>query len=257
MYKNRNSLLGTWLFLLLFLVSCAQPEAPVRVEGEIIPIDAEHVAEKDPAVDSVISVYRETLEAEMDEVLAHSDQRMERGTPEGLLNNFVADLIMEKGRELYTPEDGQPIDFTLLNYGGLRAPLPEGPVTRGHIFELMPFENEMMVLTLSPEKTWEAFEYLAAADVGMPVSGISLVIDDRNVESVKIQGQAFDENRNYKILTSDYLAGGGDDMRFFLDPVNEELLGKRIRDAIISYATEQDHKGETLSSELDGRITRN
>ncbi len=255
MFRNRNSLIGTGFFLLLFFASCGQPEALVHVEGELIPIDSEHVPEKDHAVDSIISIYRESMEAEMEVVLAHSKHRMERGTPEGLLNNFVADLIMKKGRDLYMPDDEKPIDFTLLNYGGLRAPLPEGPVTRANIFELMPFENEMIVLTLTPEKTWEAFEYLAAAERGMPVSGIELTVRDREVEEVYIQGEPFDDSRHYKILTSDYLAGGGDDMWFFLDPEDEEMLGKRIRDAIIAYCIEKDEQGEPIGSELDGRIT--
>ncbi len=255
MFKTRNSLIGAGFFLLFIFVSCARPEKDVRVEGELIPVDSEHIPVKDAAADSIIAIYRESMEAEMEVVLAHAAHRMERGTPEGLLNNFVADLIMKMGEDLYLPEDEKPIDFTLLNYGGLRAPLPEGPVTRANIFELMPFENEMMVLTLTPEKTWEAFEYLAEAPAGMPVSGIELTVYDREVADVYIQGKPFDDSRNYKILTSDYLAGGGDDMWFFLDPVDEDLLGKRIRDAIIAYVIQKDEKGETISSELDGRIT--
>lgn len=254
MYRHRNSLIGITLFILLFFASCGVPEIPVYIEGELIPVDQEHIGEKDQAVDSIIAIYRETLEEEMEVVLAHSAQRLERGTPEGLLNNFVADLIMKQGQDLYIPDDGRPIDFTLLNYGGLRAPLPEGPVTRANIFELMPFENEMLVLTLTPESTLEAFEYLAQANVGMPVSGIELVVTDDQVDEVYIQGEPFDDSRNYKVLTSDYLAGGGDDMRFFLDAIEEEVLGKRIRDAIIAHVIALDERGEKINSELDGRI---
>ncbi len=254
MFRHRNSLIGITLLILLFFVSCGLPEAPVHIDGKLIPVDQEHIGEKDQAVDSIIAIYRKAMEEEMEVVLAHSAQRLERGTPEGLLNNFVADLIMKQGQDLYLPEDGQPIDFALLNYGGLRAPLPEGPVTRANIFELMPFENEMMVLTLTPESTRKAFEYLAQANVGMPVSGIELVVSDNQVEEVYIQGAPFDSSRNYKVLTSDYLAGGGDDMRFFLDAVQEEMLGKRIRDAIIAHAITLDERGEKINSELDGRI---
>ncbi len=255
MCMHRNSSIGITLLLLLFFASCGVPETPVHIQGELIPVNNEHIGEKDQAVDSVIAIYREALEGEMEVVLAHSAQRLERGTPEGLLNNFVADLIMEKGQDLYMPQDGRPIDFTLLNYGGLRAPLPEGPVTRANIFELMPFENEIMVLTLAPESTRKAFEYLAQANVGMPVSGIELIVADDQVEEVYIQGEPFDDSRNYKVLTSDYLAGGGDDMRFFLDPAKEEVLGKRIRDAIIAHAIALDARGEKINSELDGRIS--
>lgn len=255
MLKCRASVIGKAAFLLFLLWACVSPHSPVEVRGRLIPVDSLHIPEKDPAIDSVIAFYRASLEETMEQVLAYSAQVMERGSPEGLLNNFVADLIMEAGQEIYVPDDGKPIDFTLLNYGGLRTSIPEGPVTRGRIYELMPFENEMVVITLTPEKTATLFEYLAKAEVGMPVSGIHLMVEENEVKDVRINDAHFDEGRNYKILTSDYLAGGGDDMVFFLDPVNYELLGKRIRDAIIEYLVDQHRRGHKIESNLDGRIS--
>ncbi len=219
-------------------------------------IDSLNMDQIDVRVDSVIAIYRHELEAEMNQVLAYSAHVMERGTPEGLLNNFVADLVMDLGQELYHPDDGKGIDFTLLNYGGLRTSIPEGAVSRARIFELMPFENEMVVLTISPGRTSELFDYLAGSAVGMPVSGIHLEITNGEVSSVLIGGEPLDENRPYKVLTSDYLAGGGDNMVFFLDPLHEEYLGMRIRDAIIETLIRHHEKGEMISSSLDGRITR-
>ncbi|TVR43359.1 MAG: UDP-sugar hydrolase [Bacteroidia bacterium] len=256
MFKYRNSLIGRIVFILIFLGACTRPAPTVYVEGEIIPVDVSNIPEKDMAVDSVIAIYRTALEEEMNQVLAISAHTMERGSPEGLLNNFVADLIMETGERLYVPGDGQGIDFTLLNYGGLRTSIPAGEVTRARIFELMPFENEMVVLTLSPVRTEELFQYLAEARVGMPVSGIELLISNNHVEEVTIQGESFDPGRNYKVLTSDYLAGGGDNMVFFLEPMQTEYLNLRIRDAIIKFLVEQHERGLKIESELDGRIRR-
>ena len=190
----------------------------------------------------------------MSEVLAYSAHAMSRATPEGLLNNFVADLCFDIARDLYEPADNQPIDFCLLNYGGLRASLPAGPVSMANVFELMPFENEMVVVHLSAEKVLELLDYLAESAVGMPVSGIRLKIADNRVEDVRIGGKAFDPERTYKVLTSDYLAGGGDNMTFFLNPLDYELLGMRIRDAIIMHMREQHAKGQEIESSLDGRI---
>lgn len=246
------------LFLLLFLLwSCGhdQRSLPLYVEGKLIPVDKHTTPEKDQTIDSVIAIYRTALEEEMQEILAYSKHGMSRGTPEGLLNNFVADLCFEIGNELYDPKDNQPIDFCLLNYGGLRASIPKGPVRLSNIFELMPFENEMVVLTLTAEKVLELFDYLAGSSVGMPVSGLRIRITDEQVADVKISGSEFDPSRHYKVLTSDYLAGGGDNMTFFLNPLNEEYLGLRIRDAIIRHLREQHKKGNMISSSLDGRIS--
>lgn len=254
MFINRNSSIGVIFFaLLLFVISCGPQRDPVYVEGKVYTVDPVNISEKDMEVDSIITIYRYDLEKEMSQILAFSDQTMTRGTPEGLLNNFVADLVFEIGREIYLGD--QPIDFCLLNYGGLRAPIPQGPVTMSHVFELMPFENEMVVITLSPEKTLELFDYLATARVGMPVSGIRLKLEEDEAKEVTIDGQPFNPDRNYRVLTSDYLAGGGDNMTFFLDPVKYEYLGLRIRDAIIKHLKEKQQQGLSIRSRLDGRIS--
>ncbi len=254
MIYYRISAIGRVIFLLFFLWSCDASIRPVYVEGSLISVDSLVAPAKHSGVDSVISIYRDALEEEMNEVLAYAAKTMSRGTPEGLLNNFVADLCFEIGKELYHPDDGHHIDFALFNYGGLRASIRQGPVTRANVFELMPFENEMVVLTLSPEKTLELFDYLAEASVGMPVAGLRLSIEDSAVKDVRIGGQTFDPNRNYKVLSSDYLAGGGDNMTFFLEPVNAEILGMRIRDAIILHLQRQQKAGKEIKSSLDGRI---
>ena len=246
---------GRVIFLLFFLWSCGPSQRPVYVEGALISVDSLQAPVKHRPVDSLIAVYRGALEDEMNEVLAHAAHTMSRGTPEGLLNNFVADLCFEIGRGLYRPDDGHQIDFALFNYGGLRASIRQGPVTRANVFELMPFENEMVVLTLTPEKALELFDYLAEASVGMPVSGLRISIENNAVTDVRIGGEAFNPNRNYKVLSSDYLAGGGDNMTFFLEPVNTEILGMRIRDAIILHLQREHEAGKEIESSLDGRIS--
>ena len=64
----------------------------------------------------MISAYRSQLDEEMNQVLANSPFAMRKASPEGLLNNFIADLVLEVADDLYKPEDGQEIDFCLLNY---------------------------------------------------------------------------------------------------------------------------------------------
>ncbi len=254
MRMNRNLLLSFLFILFSGFWSCAPSLDHRVVEGELIRLDSINAPVKDSATEAAIAPYREQLQAEMEEVLAYSEQPMRRDSPEGLLNNFVADLVLDIARELYTPEDDKPIDFCLLNYGGLRTSIPEGPVTRGRIFELMPFENEIVVITLSPEKTMKLFQYLAESEVGMPVSGITLGIKDNQPENIQIQGESFDPDRSYKVVTSDYLAGGGDRMDFFLQPQKSELIGLKIREAIIMHLKKQHEKGKKITSQLDGRI---
>ena len=254
MVRQSKLLAFSFLFLLLFQWACGPSEQIRSIDGQLLRIDSLQMPSIDLAIDSIIEIYRAPLQEEMNRVLVYSAEPMRKGTPEDLLNNFVADLVLDVGRRLYHAEGGQQIDFCLLNYGGLRTSLPQGPITTSSVFELMPFENEMVVLSLTPENTWALFEYVASRSVGTPVSGIRIGIKDRQVYDVSIGGEPFDPDRIYNVLTSDFLAGAGDNMRFFLDPVRADIIGMRIRDAIILYMEEQHAAGNRITSKLDGRI---
>ncbi len=254
MVINQRLFFSLLISILLLLPACRHKDLPREVTGELILLDSVNVPVPDPAIEASLEFYREEFAREMNQVIAFSPFAMRRASPEGLLNNFVSDLVLEVANELYQPEDGQDIDFGLLNYGGLRANLPAGEITRSNVFELMPFENEMVVLTLSGEKAYELFEYVASSDRGMPISGLKVGIKNGKLGNVLINGKAFDPDRNYKVVTSDYLAEGGDRMRFFLDPMNTEVLGMRIRDAIMMYMERETASGKELHAELDGRI---
>jgi hypothetical protein len=52
-----------------------------------------------------------------------------------------------------------------------------------------------------------------------------------------------------RILTSDYLANGGDKMSFFQGK-EQNLVGEKLRDAILNYCISKD----TISSKLDNRL---
>ncbi len=241
--------------IVFFATSCTNQSKEFTFEGKLILLDTLNVPELDTELDEIIQLYRSDLEEEMNRILVYSDMVLEKGTPEGPLNNFVADLVFDKANELYFPSDNLPIDFCLLNYGGLRVPLPKGDITYSRVYELLPFENQMVVIMLSGVKTRELFEYLASSSVGMPVSGIKLTIKNSLPHSILINGKIFDENRNYKILTSDYLAGGGDNMNFFLNPIQYEYVGMKVRDAIIEHMQVKHENGEKISAKLDQRIT--
>ncbi len=254
MDKRHRLFFSLIISIFIFSIGCRPLDLARQTRGGLILLDSLNVPTADAAIEAEIAVYRASLAQEMNQVLAISPFAMRRASPEGLLNNFVADLVLNIAQELYRPGDGAPIDFALLNHGGLRINLPEGEITRSRVFELMPFENEMVVLTLTGEKTRELFEFVAASERGMPVSGVRLGIKNGQIGTLLIQGQEFDPNRNYKVVTSDFLAEGGDRMRFFNTPVNYEVIGMRIRDAIIKHMERETARGNTLFSALDGRI---
>lgn len=198
-------------------------------------------------LEKLISPYDKALTAEMNVVIGNLKVGMSKGRPESLLSNFMADLVFEEISEL----ENFKADFCLLNLGGIRAPLPSGDIKVKHIYELMPFENEVVIVEVKGEKIQEIADYLNYTG-GEPVSNIQLKLGSE--PKLTISGREITTDETYHIVTSDYLAKGGDKMYFFNDPVSLTKSGIKIRDMILDYFIKKTKNGEPINSELDGRI---
>jgi 2',3'-cyclic-nucleotide 2'-phosphodiesterase (5'-nucleotidase family) len=237
----------------MLLFACKQHGYITKVDTTVISLDSTSQKKQDSISLNLIKPYKEKMDAQMNGIIAYSDQVMMKDNPEGLLNNFVADLILQKANEYYKPQDNKKIDICLLNNGGLRGALPKGAITLKNIYELMPFENTIVVVTLSGAKTLQMFNYISKAG-GEPVSGFKMGIIDTSAVNILVNGKPFDINKNYKVATSDYTANGGDRMIFFNDPLKREDLNTKLRDAIIDYVKDENSTGNTLKTKLDKRI---
>jgi 2',3'-cyclic-nucleotide 2'-phosphodiesterase (5'-nucleotidase family) len=113
-----------------------------------------------------------------------------------------------------------------------------------------------VVLTLSGSKTRGLMNYIAKSN-GQPVSGLSMNIINEKPKQVMIGGQEFDSLKTYRIVTTDYLASGGDKMRFFSEPISYQPLNTKLRDAIMNYMRAENNKGNMLNPKTDGRIKSN
>lgn len=234
------------------MLSCSTGYQVVKAER------ADYAINKDVAVDSsVIKTYlpyKQQLDAEMNEVLGYSEVEMVKNneTPESILGNFFSDAVLSEALK-----SDPTIDFSMPSTkGGVRVDVPKGAIKLSNIFELMPFENELIAFTLKGTDVQELINFIAATN-GQPVAGIRLKIVDRKPVDVFIQGKPFDPQRTYRVLTSDYIAGGGDNALGFKDPIEKKVLGLKVRDAIINYIKATQAAGKTLNPKLDGRITKN
>ncbi len=246
--KNFNPLISIFLIL---AVACSTPPKLVKSEKAAVQLNKNQQA--DSSILAMINPYKAPLDAEMNDVLIISEAEAVKGDPESTLGNLVADIVLIKANEKYKLKYSEGVDFCLLNKGGLRTSLPKGEITVGKVFELMPFENEIVVLTLSGKKTQEMFDYIAY-NKGMPFSGLKMGISDTAAVDMLVNGKPFDINKTYKIVTSDYLSAGGDKMRFFNHPIAIDTIKYLMRTAMIDYMREENKKGKTLQPKLDGRI---
>lgn len=247
-----NKILHRYLiFFAAIIFSCKSPVYQVKnIEKSHVALDS--LVVPDEEVLKEIEPYKKSLEGEMNTFLIVSEASAEKGDIESTLGNLVSDIVLVKSKE-YMKEKNIIPDLVLLNKGGLRASLPKGNIKVQNVYELMPFENEIVVLEISPEKTKQLLNYVARSH-GMPMAGIKMGINDSAAIDVFIGGNKLDGSKNYFVATSDYLSQGGDKMRFFNNPVNKFATGKKMRDALIEYMAEEGKKGNKLKPTKDGRI---
>ena len=193
--------------------------------------------------------YKDSLDKEMNAVLAISDTVLTKQVGESDLGNLMCDLVLKKSRDYCNCK----VDFTFLNTGGIRLPnLPKGNITLGEMIELMPFDNRVTTMALSGRVVDTLFNYMASKG-GWPVSGARYKINNKKAFDVFINGEPLDLNKNYTIAVSDYLAQGGDNCDM-LKRIRFIDTKKILRDALIEGLKEMSARGEHVKSVLDGRI---
>ena len=250
--KFKFQIIATLLFIVntVLFIGCKSSKLSVqKIETSSTKLDKN--SEEDKAFLEEISPYKAKINSEMNAVLITSNAAATKGQPESELGNLISDIILKKSND-YSSEK---VDMCMLNNGGLRTSLPEGEITLGKVFELMPFENELVIITLNGRQTKRMFEYIANSG-GVPLAGATAILGDSSVIDIKIGGNAFDESRSYKIATSDYLAGGGDKMRFFNNPESLVSTKHKLRDAIVDFMVEENKKGNKLNPKKDGRLKK-
>jgi 2',3'-cyclic-nucleotide 2'-phosphodiesterase (5'-nucleotidase family) len=208
----------------------------------------------DSTITALITNYKNQLSSKMNEVIAFSEVGMTKEFPESILGNFVTDALLEYGRSRMGDDTGA-INIALLNNGGLRSSLPKGEITVGNIYELMPFDNQLVAVKLSASAMKELFQYIAIKG-GAPIAGFRIKITkDKKVESVYFDNKKFDNTKNYYVITSDYLLSGGDNMQFFKDPEKIVNMNETLRDVLINYCRMAYIKGVKFNPKKDGRVS--
>lgn len=241
--------------ILLLLASCHTRFEVAKKETHQYTFSDSAQSQVDSSLWQLIRPYHNELSAKMSEVLAVSDQALIKDTPEGLLGNFAADAVQHQAIKKCKALNIKNPDFTFLNNGSLRVPLPKGEITLGNIFELMPFENAIVILEIKGKELYPLFKYIIEKN-GIPVSGIRITLKNKNTETVTINGEPLDNEKTYRVATNDYLANGGDNMSFLKSATSNTAINYSVRDAFINELKEIKSDGKILKINLDGRITK-
>ena len=218
----------------LLLVACSPTYTLQSYNDEVIGIQAG----VDSTILAIITPYQVRIEDQMNEVLTYTKNDLEKGKPQSTIGNFVTDLCLNYA----------DAHICVMNNGGLRTTISKGEITRGKLYELMPFENELVVLELNKDDYIGLLNYIGSRG-GEPFSGITIAINKDGKILSNSWPVNFEKGEKVRVLTSDYLANGGDEMSFFHEK-EQQKVGLKLRDAIIDYCS----KTDTIDVQLDNRI---
>ena len=206
--------------------------------------------QKDPALQAMLQPYSDHVNKSMNDVIGIAAESMEKKQPESSLGNFLADALLIMAREKYNTQ----VDGSVINYGGIRlTQLAAGNITRGKIFEIMPFDNLLLLQKLKGEVLLQ-FLHLAAEKGGWPLAGITMQIKDKKAVNVMVGGKPLDPAAIYTIANSDFLANGGDNADI-LRNIPQISNGYLMRDAFFDYIARLKTEGKNVSAKLENRVT--
>ncbi|RED45891.1 5'-nucleotidase [Seonamhaeicola aphaedonensis] len=247
----------TLLFILLnFLVfsGCKQEKMHlIKIEGQQIQIT--DLLTSNQNIEAFVRPYREHINKDLDSVLAYSPSTYTKDDDElnTALGNLMCSIVFSEGNPIFNKKTGKNIDAVVLNHGGIRAPISAGAITTRTAYQVMPFENKIVVAGIKGNKVIEIVDFLVKSKRAHPFLGLKILLDQEyNLIEASINGESININKTYYIATSDYLYNSGDNMLFFKPNESVVNLDYKIRNAMIDYFK----KVDTINPVRDDRFIR-
>ncbi|MFJ1788992.1 bifunctional metallophosphatase/5'-nucleotidase [Streptomyces anulatus] len=191
--------------------------------------------------------------------------------PEKPLGNVIADAQLEG----LAPADKGGAEVAFMNPGGIRADLVhkasgsegDGVVTYGEAFTVQPFTNMMNVVDLTGAQLVTALQQQvsggneASPKILQVSKGLTYTLDltksgaDRVVAgTIKLNGEAIDPARTYRVAMNEFLAGGGDGFAALGEGTNK-LVGASDLDLFNAYLAAHSTAAAPLAPPATDRIT--
>lgn len=205
----------------------------------------------DPQMLDLIEKWKDQVRTITDEQVTTTSVALTRSySEESLLGNLVADAMLDTNADY---------DFAVTNSGGLRQDIDAGAVTVGELISAFPFPNTIVRLEMKGSDVRDMFEHGASLTNGiLQVSrGVEMVYDESlpggsRMTRCNIKGVPLDDNRTYKVLTSNFLADGGDGFLMFKKALSYKNTRIEIIGPMITYLK----KFERYEPKIEGRVVK-
>lgn len=207
--------------------------------------------EDDPAMVGVINKWKDKLKVITEERVTTTTEPLTRSySEESVMGDMVADAMVNAFPDF---------EFAVTNSGGLRQDIDAGPVTVGELISAFPFPNTVVQLEMKGSDMRAIFEHGAGLTNGiLQVSkGVELVYDEskpigKRIVKCNIKGTPLDDNKTYKVLTSNFLADGGDGFLVFKKALSHKRTGVEMLQAMIRFLK----RFPTYQPKIEGRVKK-
>ena len=226
-------------------MACHRPMRVVESKSEIILIDSTLDTIQDSTYLQQLAPVKADLEAALNVPIGYATEVMTVHIPECTMLNWASDALWAMAKQRYPGT----VDMAVVNIGGMRCEWAAGDITRRHVFELMPFDNELVVLTMRGEEILNlcnAFVKLG----GQGVAGLRMKAKDGQLISATINGKKVEPTAYYTVATSDYLSQGNDGMTPLAHHEDLWRSEEKIRDLYIEYVQQV----KIVQAQVDGRM---
>jgi len=203
-----------------------------------------------PSMQKQLDGLKSRMDPSVSRTIGTVSARMTASRPESTLSNFLADRLLEKARTLTTKK----VDVSIINFGGIRAAMNKGVLTVGDVYQIAPFEDKLVLLTLSGKNLLSLFTYMAKVG-GEGLSGARLSVSAGKLVQATIADEPIVDTKTYTVATIDYLAQGNGGFAVFLRATDKITLNCTARDCYIEQIEKLTAEGKAVSAKLDGRIT--
>jgi len=198
-------------------------------------------------ITSIIKPYGDSVNKLMNAVIGYNESQLERKKQGNTLGYFITDAYLEMARQKMDTK----VDIAFMNTGGVRLPdLPAGTITLGKMYELMPFDNLMMLVKMKGSLLKQYLDTLAASD-GIIETGMTIHVVNKTAQEIMIGGKPLDLNAEYTIVHSDYVIINTNLLKSLVRKANSYLL----RDALIDYVKLNNNQGKKIKVSNIDRIT--
>lgn len=233
------------LIAIFFAISCSTTYKAENVQYSSYRIQQHDAGSK--SVTTVVKPYSDSVNKLMNVVIGYNESKLEKKRQGNTLGFFITDAYLEMAKQKVDPT----VDAAFMNSGGIRLPeMSAGAITQGKIFELMPFDNLMVLIKVKGSLLKQYLDTLAAND-GVIESGITMQIVNKTVQQVMIDGKPLDLNADYRIVHSDYVVMNSN----LLKSINRTTNGYLLRDAILDYVKLINSKNEKVIVTNTDRIS--